>query len=214
MTKILGIEGLPGAGKSHFLTVLSKNNKNFKVFTEPLDKFSTLKKHEPLTLLYSNPTDYAGSVQLHILNQQRNYWSSILSSIQLDPIIVERSLESLRVFTDTFRDLGYINDFNAEVLNDSLQRMMGEMGIKTSCDKLVFLDLPTEDLIRRILDVRKRNCELSAPKEFWSNYLNTLRKNYLEYLERFKAERGKDSVLIVSTEDRYVLAKIVSFLFQ
>ncbi len=215
MVKILGIEGLPGAGKSHFLHALSERVDNITVFLEPVETFTKLKSYDPLSLLYSNPAKYGVSTQIHIINQLRHYWSSILALADMDrPLFIEHSPETARVFIETLRELGYITDFDAHVLNDSLDIILCDSGSKTSCDKLIFLDLPTPDLIHRILEVRKRPCELTASEEFWNHYLTTLRKDYWAYLEKFRAEHGADSVLVISTEDTYVLTEILSFAFK
>ncbi len=95
------------------------------------------------------------------------------------PLFIERSPETAQVFIETLRELGYITDFDAHVLNDAVDITLCDSGHKTSCDKLIFLDLPTPDLIHRILEVRKRPCELTASEEFLDCLFNYSQKTLL-----------------------------------
>ncbi len=96
-------------------------------------------------------------------------------------------------------------------LDHHLAQIVQDLGIKSSCDKIIFLDESIEVAVNHILHKRKSECEIIADEEFWVKYLTALRKNHLLHLQKFEKAYGEGNVLIIREGEKYPITKILSF---
>lgn len=177
---IIALEGIIGAGKTHFLEVIRKNFSNVKIFTEGIDKDIYKKSVKDY---YTEPHTYAYPFQLTML------WRKMSDGLDAQEYdistegkgiaIVERTISSNnRVFCRIAYEKGYITEDYLKLYNHSYDKL--KKALKQP-DMVVLLNCPIEFAFKNIAD-RQR-----AGEEFISlEYLEKLQGLYSDWIGNYK----------------------------
>jgi deoxyadenosine/deoxycytidine kinase len=184
--KVIALEGLIGAGKSCLLKKIStllNNNNDVKIIEEPVHLFQQFEHYNPLALLYSNPYKHAGFAQLHILRMQALFFRQKLDEYADAKVVVtERSLHAPILFTKSLATMGYISDFEKDMLIDEATKNLNEILPlhPLGADLVYYLNTSQQKCLDHIA-IRQREQETSMS----SLYLDVLKEEYTRYLEKF-----------------------------
>lgn len=179
---IIALEGIIGAGKTHFLEVIRKNFSNVKIFTEGIDK--DIYK-QSVKDYYTEPHKYAYPFQLTMLWRKM---SDGLDAQEYDEqtegngiALIERTISSNnRVFCRIAYEKGYITDQYLRLYNHSYDKL--KRALKQP-DAIIYLRCPVEFAFKNISD-RKRAGEELIPIE----YLSKLDGLYEEWVRNYKGK--------------------------
>ena len=209
--KTIAVEGNLACGKSTLLdqaAVLLSANIDVCILTEPVDMFESYKKHNPLKLLYENPTKNAYFAQHHIISCVANQLSSCLSLHSPDILLSERSLFSPILFTKTLFALGYLEEYEKEKLLESSNSVLERYHIKDyKIDKVFFIKAPVEVCMERI-KLRGRTGEENITLQ----YLHQVEHEYTRYIHEFIETNGQPSLRSVNYADKNILKLLLEFI--
>ena len=181
---IIAVEGLIGAGKTTLLKTLEAQNclPNAVIIHEPLQKLENHASNpqvHPLLELYKDPQRNACIFQNYVLEVYDERIASMINQYgNYQTIILDRSLDSCNVFTNTNIDL--FSSFGHFYLTDKYlkirRKYFGNSPI--SANAVFYLDVPPEVAMYR---VKKRNRE--GEESIPIKYIQKLQSEYEEYLE-------------------------------
>ena len=179
---IIAVEGLIGAGKTTLLKTLQQNNtlENTAVIHQSLqllEQHPTNKTVHSLTELYKNPKGNSCIFQNFVLDVYDDRMAYMFNNYgTYSSIVLDRSLDSCNVFTNTNIDL--FTSFRYFYLNDKYMKRRKYFGNSPiSANDIFYVDIPPEKALGRIKQ-RARIGGESIPIE----YLKKLQNEYKEYL--------------------------------
>ena len=202
--QIISIEGNIGSGKSHTLAAIKEklkdkfSNNPILYVEEPVEYFREAvisgKKFFPLTDYYKDPVKGGVALQLWILEvftQQYELLSKISTSNHV--IIMDRNINSSKVFIETMWKQGLLSDFSKTLLmskvDDAIARFFGPK--KLPVDKIFFLNTPVDQCLQNI-SRRNRFEEQVVLDQTRKTYLFDLEDVYKRYLLQFSQKKGDD----------------------
>jgi deoxyadenosine/deoxycytidine kinase len=141
---IIYIEGNIGAGKSTFMNYAKE--KNYKVFKERENNWG-----EVMELFDKYPRRYCFLNQMNILNDMLVRYDEIKNSDENDIIFVERHIQSVKLFTDFYKSINYLDEHEYKVFNNYFDRFHRKINIDENC-KCVYLDVDSD-----VCETRKNN---------------------------------------------------------
>ena len=181
---IIAIDGPTGAGKSMFVSQLSRHIRHhrphWRVLTlhECLDAFTTYRNGmNPLALSYANPLKNIVAAQIlfaraqneHFRTQLTNYLVSA-NGAKPDLIISDRTLYSSQVFVELHCKRGNLSDLGGSLLYDDISKLAMDTLQATGVEyrRVYFLNTCPEECMKRI-------AERGRPYE-----VNTITQEYIQ----------------------------------
>ncbi len=164
------VDGIVGAGKTRLLVDIA-SEEGLIIEQEPV------RDYEPwLSRFYGNPAKFAYPLQRSIIDTLGEPRRTSGGGV----VVAERCVHSTMIFTDTLRDCGYLTWAQYTDL-----RGMFDATPHPLPDAFVFLDVPLDVAMDRILKERRRACEMVAGEAFWEHYLPKLERRYRLYMDSF-----------------------------
>lgn len=176
--RVVSVDGLIGAGKSHLLREL--DTAAVRVFVEPSSRSNKM-----LALFYTDPARYGAAMQFFILMLRLQIMRAVYEYAAAHPgvlLVVERCFPADMVFVLANYKLGF---FPLAGLIDYMRIMDDILRALPMPNAFVVLEASSDECIRRIRDLRGRKCEQGI--EPW--YLDALRGAY-EDLRTLVEPRG------------------------
>lgn len=175
----VSIEGNIGCGKSTLLQYF-QNCPTVQTLVEPVDKWTNLKGHNALQLLYEDPQRWSMSFnQYALLTRLEMHKQKTVEPVKM----VERSLYSTRyVFVENSFNSGELTSLEYTVLCDWFDFITDSQKVKV--DLFVYLRAPPEVCYERI-HKRHRKEEEGVPFEFIES-LHDLHEDWLIHQTKYK----------------------------
>ncbi len=163
------VDGIVGAGKTRLLGDIAREE-GLIIEHEPVQNY------EPwLSRFYRNPAKFAYPLQESIINtlgEPRHTSGGV--------VVAERCVHSTMIFTDTLWDCGYLTWAQYTHLRGKFDATVHPLP-----DAFIFLEVPLDVAMDRILKERRRACEMEAGEAFWEYYLPKLDHQYRLHMDSF-----------------------------
>ncbi|KAK2160774.1 hypothetical protein LSH36_127g12000 [Paralvinella palmiformis] len=175
----VSIEGNIGCGKSTLLNYF-QNCPRVQTLVEPVDKWTNLKGHNALQLLYEDPKRWSMSFnQYAMLTRLEMHKQKTVVPVKM----LERSLYSTRyVFVENSFNSGALTSLEYTVLSDWFSYIINSQNIMI--DLFVYLRAPPEVCYERIKK-RSRKEETGVPFDFIQS-LHNLHEDWLIHQTNYK----------------------------
>lgn len=169
---VICIEGNIACGKTTCLEYFSKTS-NIEVLTEPISKWRNVQGHNPLGLMYQDPTRWGLTLQTYI---QLTMLDRHLSPISAPVRMMERSIYSAKyIFVENLHRSGKMPDVDFAVLSEWFDWITHNIAIPV--DLIVYLQTSPETCYERLKE-RCREEEKVIPIE----YLEAIHKLHEDWL--------------------------------
>ncbi len=217
---IISIEGNIAAGKSTLIEMIVRNPdsimpKNIRTITipEPVESYQRFKyqnvseEFNPLTLMYQSPSKNAVIAQIHfisVINESVEHSLNQILTRGSDSsaflLVTERSLYSPKMFIQTQKEAGNINDFTRDRLFYET-KICAERTIKSKAKYIgtFYIKTPVDCCFERIKS-RHRQGESLISK----SYLNTLHKLHEKEFQKPYYE-NVDLEIIDGSKNKYLI---------
>jgi deoxyguanosine kinase len=201
MTKIIGIEGNIGVGKTTFVNILMNNYKNSCIVTEPVDIWLNIKDKNNTNLLdifYKDTKRWAYTFQnIAYITRMKRIEDKIREN-KYDYIFLDRSINTDKhVFEKMLYDDGLINEIEHSAYNLWHDFYNNYVNNKIQNYKTIYLRATSEICVDRI---KKRNRE--EEKNISIDYLKKLNKYHDEWLYK-KENEDKKNILVVDCNNDF-----------
>lgn len=202
--KFLAVEGNIGAGKSTLLrklkdTLTTEVAKSVKILQEPVERFQHYKEFNPLELFYKEKDRNTGFIQLHIIQELKDFFHENLASADesIKLIVSERSLYSPKIFLNVLLKSDFITAFEhaklTEFADDALKHCTPNCQFGTH--HVLYLDESPETCEQRI-SKRMRGGECDG---ITRDYLYKIKNEYSAYLDTFAQINGDACITVITS---------------
>nr|XP_029497136.1 thymidine kinase 2, mitochondrial-like isoform X1 [Oncorhynchus nerka]XP_029497137.1 thymidine kinase 2, mitochondrial-like isoform X1 [Oncorhynchus nerka] len=169
---VICIEGNIASGKTTCLEYFSKTS-NIEVLTEPVSKWRNVQGHNPLELMYQDPTRWGITLQTYI---QLTMLDRHLSTISAPMRMMERSIYSAKyIFVENLYRSGKMPEVDFAVLSEWFEWITQNIAIPV--DLIVYLQSSPQTCHERLKE-RCREEEKIIPLE----YLEAIHQLYEDWL--------------------------------
>ncbi|KAM4614677.1 thymidine kinase 2, mitochondrial isoform 2-T2 [Polymixia lowei] len=169
---VICVEGNIASGKTTCLEYFSKTS-NIEVFTEPISKWRNVRGHNPLGLMYQDPTRWGITLQTYV---QLTMLDRHLSTISAPVKMMERSIYSAKyIFVENLYRSGKMPEVDYAVLSEWFDWITTNISIPISL--IVYLQTSPQTCYER-LKQRCREEEKVIPLE----YLESIHQLYEDWL--------------------------------
>ncbi|XP_046898313.1 thymidine kinase 2, mitochondrial isoform X1 [Hypomesus transpacificus] len=187
---VICIEGNIASGKTTCLEYFSKTN-NIEVLTEPVSKWRNVRGHNPLGLMYQEPTRWGLTLQTYI---QLTMLDRHLSPTSAPVRMMERSIYSAKnIFVENLFKSGKMPEVDFAVLSEWFDWITQNIAIPV--DLIVYLQTSPKTCYERLKD-RCREEEKVIPME----YLEAIHKLYEDWLINQTTFPLPAPVLVISAD--------------
>lgn len=184
------IEGNIASGKTTCLEYFSKTS-NIEVLTEPVSKWRNVRGHNPLGLMYQDPTRWGITLQTYV---QLTMLERHLSAISAPVRMMERSIYSAKyIFVENLYKSGKMPEVDFAVLSEWFDWITQNIAIPV--DLIVYLQTTPQTCYER-LKQRCREEEKVIPLE----YLESIHTLYEDWLINQTAFTLPAPVLVISAD--------------
>lgn len=157
---VICIEGNIASGKTTCLEYFSRTS-NVEVLTEPISKWRNVRGHNPLGLMYQDPTRWGLTLQTYI---QLTMLDRHLATIAAPVRMMERSIYSAKyIFVQNLFKSGKMPEVDFAVLSEWFDWITGNIHIPV--DLIVYLQTSPQTCYER-LNQRCREEEKVIPMEY------------------------------------------------
>lgn len=187
---VICVEGNIASGKTTCLQYFAKYN-NIEVLLEPVSKWRNVWNHNPLALMYEDPSRWAITLQTYVqLTMLQQH-----SRPQTMPIrMMERSIHSAKyVFVENHYKSSIMPPVDYAVLSEWFEWIVANNNIPV--DLIVYLQTSPETCYRR-LKYRCRSEETVIPQE----YLQSLHQLYEDWLVKQTSFKVPAPVLVIPAD--------------
>ncbi|KAG7315008.1 hypothetical protein KOW79_021096 [Hemibagrus wyckioides] len=187
---VICIEGNIASGKTTCLEYFSKTS-NIEVLTEPVSKWRNVRGHNPLALMYEDPSRWGLTLQTYI---QLTVLDHHLSKITAPVRMMERSLYSAKyIFVENLYKSGKMPEVDYAVLSEWFEWIISNISIPV--DLIVYLQTSPQTCFDR-LKQRCREEEKVIPLE----YLEALHHLYEDWLINNSSFKVPAPVLVIPAD--------------
>jgi deoxyadenosine/deoxycytidine kinase len=165
---LIMISGLIGAGKTTFAQDLGKYLE-VPIFYEPVTN------NPYLVNFYADQKAYGFPMQIWLLNKRFHQHQQMIWTTT--GAVCDRSIYEDVIFADMLHDAGNITDLDYETYIGIFETVTRALKVP---DILIHLDVDPKEAHRRVVQERKRDCELGLPLE----YLINLNEYYEKHIKR------------------------------
>uniref|UniRef100_A0A8C7WI50 Thymidine kinase 2, mitochondrial n=1 Tax=Oncorhynchus mykiss TaxID=8022 RepID=A0A8C7WI50_ONCMY len=188
---VICIEGNIASGKTTCLEYFSKTS-NIEVLTEPVSKWRNVRGHNPLGLMYQDPTRWGITLQTYI---QLTMLDQHLSTISAPMRMMERSIYSAKyIFVENLYRSGKMPEVDFAVLSEWFEWITQNIAIPV--DLIVYLQSSPQTCHERLKE-RCREEEKIIPLE----YLEAIHQLYEDWLIKKTSFNVPAPVLVISADD-------------
>ena len=186
--KLVIVEGNISAGKSTLSSELAQLL-NYALMPEPALDNPYLKK------FYKQPTKYALTMQLYLLRLRYSHYIRSLRLLYspteqpIEGVILDRSIFSDAVFAEQNFEDGHISQRGMAYYRRMRGQMMRGLPLPDLC---LYLDVTPEECLRRINEVRMRECESGIPLRYLQG-LERLYNRLLRHLQLGESAHGENT---------------------
>ncbi|XP_031424601.1 thymidine kinase 2, mitochondrial isoform X2 [Clupea harengus] len=188
---VICIEGNIASGKTTCLEYFSKTN-NIEVLTEPVAKWRNVRGHNPLGLMYQDPTRWGITLQTYVqLTMLDRHLSQICGPVRM----MERSIFSAKyIFVENLYKSGKMPEVDFAVLSEWFEWITQNIALPV--DLIVYLQTKPETCYERLRE-RCREEEKVIPME----YLESIHQLYEDWLIKQTSFKVPAPVLVISADD-------------
>ncbi|XP_076142768.1 thymidine kinase 2, mitochondrial isoform X3 [Alosa pseudoharengus] len=184
------IEGNIASGKTTCLEYFSKTN-NIEVLTEPVSKWRNVRGHNPLGLMYQDPTRWGITLQTYV---QLTMLDRHLSQISAPIRMMERSIFSAKyIFVENLYRSGKMPEVDFAVLSEWFEWITTNISLPV--DLIVYLQTTPETCYERLRQ-RCREEEKVIPME----YLESIHQLYEDWLIEQTSFKVPAPVLVIPAD--------------
>ncbi|XP_040185144.1 thymidine kinase 2, mitochondrial [Rana temporaria] len=184
------VEGNIASGKTSCLQYFS-NTENLEVLTEPLAKWRNVHGHNPLALMYQDPSRWGLTLQTYV---QLTMLDVHTRPTEAPVKMLERSIHSAKyIFVENLYKSGKMPEVDYVVLSEWFSWII--KNIDLSVDLIVYLRTSPETCYER-LKMRRREEERVIPLE----YLYTIHSLYEEWLIKQTSFPVPAQVLVIDAD--------------
>ncbi|KAK6294683.1 hypothetical protein J4Q44_G00355130 [Coregonus suidteri] len=188
---VICIEGNIASGKTTCLEYFSKTS-NIEVLTEPVSKWRNVRGHNPLGLMYQDPTRWGITLQTYV---QLTMLDRHLSTISAPVRMMERSIYSAKyIFVENLYRSGKMPEVDFAVLSEWFEWITQNIAIPV--DLIVYLQSSPQTCHERLRE-RCREEENIIPLE----YLEAIHHLYEDWLIKKTSFNVPAPVLVISADD-------------
>nr|XP_060644265.1 thymidine kinase 2, mitochondrial [Anolis sagrei ordinatus] len=184
------IEGNIASGKTTCLEYFAKNT-NIEVLTEPVSKWRNVCGHNPLSLMYQDPTRWGITLQTYVqLTMLDQHMRTTLSPVKM----MERSIHSAKyIFVENLYRSGKMPEVDYVVLTEWFEWIIKNLSV--SVDLIVYLQTSPERCYERL----KRRCR-EEEKVIPMEYLEAIHLLYEEWLIKKNLFKVPSPVLVLQAD--------------
>ncbi|XP_048118667.1 thymidine kinase 2, mitochondrial isoform X1 [Alosa alosa] len=187
---VICIEGNIASGKTTCLEYFSKTN-NIEVLTEPVSKWRNVRGHNPLGLMYQDPTRWGITLQTYV---QLTMLDRHLSQISAPIRMMERSIFSAKyIFVENLYRSGKMPEVDFAVLSEWFEWITTNISLPV--DLIVYLQTTPETCYERLRQ-RCREEEKVIPME----YLESIHQLYEDWLIKQTSFKVPAPVLVIPAD--------------
>ncbi|XP_076020008.1 thymidine kinase 2, mitochondrial isoform X5 [Genypterus blacodes] len=188
---VICIEGNIASGKTTCLEYFSKIG-NIEVLTEPVSKWRNIRGHNPLGLMYQDPTRWGLTLQTYVqLTMLDRHVSAIAAPVRM----MERSIFSAKyIFVENLYRSGKMPEVDYAVLTEWFEWIT--TNISMPVDLIVYLQTSPQTCHER-LKKRCREEEKVIPLE----YLESIHQLYEDWLINRTTSPLSAPVLVIPADD-------------
>ena len=215
MTKIIGIEGNIGVGKTTFVNILMNNYNNSCIVTEPVDMWLEIKdknNNNLLDIFYKDKKRWSYTFQnIAYVTRMMKIEDKIKDNYKY--LFLDRTINTDKnVFEKMLYDDGYINELEHNAYNLWYDFYNNYVNKQKDNNKTIYLRAEPEVCLERI---KKRNRE--EEKNITIDYLEKLNKYHDDWLNK----KNDENILIIDCNkdfendviyQQFVLTKIKKFI--
>ncbi|XP_036417165.1 thymidine kinase 2, mitochondrial isoform X2 [Colossoma macropomum] len=187
---VIFVEGNIASGKTTCLEYFSKTG-NIEVLTEPVSKWRNVQGHNPLALMYQDPSRWGLTLQTYV---QLTMLDSHLSTITAPVRMMERSIYSAKyIFVENLYRSGKMPEVDFAVLSEWFEWIIKNIAIPV--DRIVYLQTSPQTCYER-LKQRCREEEKVIPIE----YLESIHNLYEDWLIKQTSFKVPAPVLVIPAD--------------
>nr|XP_046202172.1 thymidine kinase 2, mitochondrial-like isoform X2 [Oncorhynchus gorbuscha] len=188
---VVFIEGNIASGKTTCLQYFSKTS-NIEVLTEPVSKWRNVRGHNPLGLMYQDPTRWGITLQTYV---QLTMLDRHLSTMSAPVRMMERSIYSAKyIFVENLFRSGKMPEVDFAVLSEWFEWITQNISIPV--DLIVYLQSSPQTCHERLKE-RCREEEKIIPLE----YLEAIHQLYEDWLIKKTSFNVPAPVLVIPADD-------------
>ncbi|XP_021462776.2 thymidine kinase 2, mitochondrial [Oncorhynchus mykiss] len=188
---VVFIEGNIASGKTTCLEYFSKTS-NIEVLTEPVSKWRNVRGHNPLGLMYQDPTRWGITLQTYV---QLTMLDRHLSTMSAPVRMMERSIYSAKyIFVENLFRSGKMPEVDFAVLSEWFEWITQNIAIPV--DLIVYLQSSPQTCHERLKE-RCREEEKIIPLE----YLEAIHQLYEDWLIKKTSFNVPAPVLVIPADD-------------
>ncbi|CAB1339500.1 unnamed protein product [Coregonus sp. 'balchen'] len=188
---VICIEGNIASGKTTCLEYFSKTS-NIEVLTEPVSKWRNVRGHNPLGLMYQDPTRWGITLQTYV---QLTMLDRHLSTISAPVRMMERSIYSAKyIFVENLYRSGKMPEVDFAVLSEWFEWITQNIAIPV--DLIVYLQSSPQTCHERLRE-RCREEEKIIPLE----YLEAIHHLYEDWLIKKTSFNVPAPVLVITAQE-------------